>query len=258
MKCWRCVMLLLLPGSLALPAQTSVKPDVYEIVSIKPSKPGSPEGVMQTLPDGFRNISYPLNTLLYNAYNIDIRVNQVVGLPSWADSEPYDVEAKVDADTADAWKKLGDKERWKREQPMLQALLADRCKLKVHFETKELPVYDLVIAKGGLKMKEAKPDEQVSEELTAESRLTGHAIAIDTLAFILEGTDGRLIVDKTGLGEKRFDFDLQWTPDDQPMTADSGPSLFTALEEQLGLKLAPSKGPVNVLVIDHMEKPSPN
>jgi uncharacterized protein (TIGR03435 family) len=256
MKCWRCLMLLLLPGSLELPGQTSVKPDVYEIVSIKPSEPGRSAGLMEILPNGFRNIAFPLKSLVYSAYDI-INGNQVAGLPSWAESDPYDVEVKVDADTADAWKKLGDKGRWKQEQPMLQALLADRCKLKVHFETKELPVFNLVIAKSGLKMKEAKPDEPVSE-LATGGRLTVHAMAIDSLVYSFSGTDGRLIVNKTGLGEKRFDFDLQWTPDNEAMTADSGPSLFTALEEQLGLKLVPSKGPVNVLVIDHMEKPSPN
>jgi uncharacterized protein (TIGR03435 family) len=69
---------------------------------------------------------------------------------------------------------------------------------------------------------------------------------------------GRMIVDKTGLGEKKFDFELQWTPDDQRTAADAGPSIFTALEEQLGLKLVPSKGPVGVIVIDHIEKSSAN
>jgi hypothetical protein len=103
-----------------------------------------------------------------------VQINQIVGVPSWAKSEPYDVEAKVDADTAEAWKNLTNVERWKQEQPMLQSLLADRCKLKVHFETKELPVYDLVIARGGLKMNEATPDEKFMERAT-EGKLTGRS-----------------------------------------------------------------------------------
>jgi uncharacterized protein (TIGR03435 family) len=111
-------------------------------------------------------------------------------------------------------------ERWKQEQPMLQSLLADRCKLKVHFETKELPVYDLVIARGGLKMNEATPDEKFMERAT-EGKLTGRAMPIDSLVVVLPA-DGRLIVDKTGLGEKRFDFDL--VSDRYRITADSSPT----------------------------------
>ena len=139
---------------------------------------------------------------------------------------------------------------------MLQALLADRCKLKVHFETKELPSYDLVIAKRGLKMQEAKPDEK-ADELFSSGRIAARAIAIESLVLGLSADAGRRIVDQTGLGDKRFNFDLKWTPDNR-MEADSGPSLFTALEEQLGLKLVPSKSPGKVLVIDYIEKPSPN
>lgn len=139
---------------------------------------------------------------------------------------------------------------------MFQAMLADRCKLKVHFETKELPAYDLVIAKGGLKMKESTPDEK-SMERAGQGTVTGRAMGIETLVAILP-KDGRLIVDKTGLGDRRFDFDLQWMPDNRHTDADSGPSVFTALEEQLGLKLMSSKAMGKILVIDHMEKPSPN
>ncbi|HLY40722.1 MAG TPA: TIGR03435 family protein [Terracidiphilus sp.] len=233
-----------------------MKPEAYEVVSIKPSKPGSP-GVYQILPDGFWDTDTTFDSLVYGAYGIVSDI-QVVAMPSWATTEKFEVQARVDAGTADAWKKLTDKERQKQERPMLQALLADRCKLKVHFEQKELPVYELVIAKGGLKMKEAAPGEMATEEIAAGIRLTAHAMATESLVYTLSGTDGRLIVDKTGLGEKKFDFELHWRPDDLRMTADAGPSLFTALEEQLGLKLVPSKDPVNVLVIDHMEQPSPN
>lgn len=106
-------------------------------------------------------------------------------------------------------------------------------------------------------MKEATPDEKSMERMS-DGGLTARAMPVENLVVALTGTDGRLIVDKTGLGDKRFDFDLQWTPDDRRIDPDAGPSLFTALEEQLGLKLVPSKGPGKVLVIDHMEKPSPN
>ena len=182
--------------------------------------------------------------------------NQAVGMPSWAKSEHYDVEVRADADTADAWKKLSNKEQWKEQQPMLQAMLADRCKLQVHFETKEMPVYDLVIAKHGLKMKEASANKH-SMERVSDGSIMVRAMQVEDFAPALP-SDGRSTIDKTGLGPRKFDFDLRWTPDDRRMDADSAPSLFTALEEQLGLKLVLAKAPEKVLVIDHMEKPSPN
>lgn len=120
-----------------------------------------------------------------------------------------------------------------------------------------MPVYDLVIAKGGLKMKEAASGEERSV-LMGDGTLVAHAMGTDDLAITFSGTDGRLIVDKTGLSGKKFDFNLTWVPDYRRPIDDNGPSLFTTLQEQLGLKLVPSRGPVNMLVIDHMEKPSPN
>jgi uncharacterized protein (TIGR03435 family) len=234
---------------------SNVTPRVYEIVSIKPQKPGTP-GSFQDLPNGFRDTGVVFAALVREAYGL-ILPSQVVGMPAWAESEPYDVETRVDAGTVEEWKRISEKDRWKQEQPMLQALLADRCRLRIHRETRELPLYDLVIAKGGLKMREAAPKEETYEYMGG-GRLTAHAMTMDSLVYGLAGTDGRLIVDKTGLDDEKFDFQLTWASDSQPATANSGPSLFTALEEQLGLKLVPLKGPVDVIVIDHMEKPSPN
>lgn len=201
------------------------------------------------------DIDTTLDILIKGAYGI-YNEGQVVGMPSWAKSDRYDIEARVDAVTADEWKTLSNKERWKQEQPMLQAMFTNRCKLKVHFETKELPVYDLTIAKGGLKMKESAADEKAMERMS-NGNITARAIAIENFLHAIPA-DGRLIVDKTGLGEKKFDFDLKWTPDNRTVAPDSGPSLFTALEEQLGLKLVSSKASEKVLVIDHIEKPSSN
>ncbi|MGD0480612.1 MAG: TIGR03435 family protein [Terracidiphilus sp.] len=250
-----------------LRSQTAAQPEVaagpapaYEIVSIKPDKSGSPGAHMQRLPDGFRWTNFPVSTWVRSAYDVTMD-SQIVGLPGWADSEPYDIEAKADAETAEAWKKLSDKERWKLERPMMQSLLADRCQLKVHRETREMPVYDLVIAKGGLKMKEAPVDDHNGGESMGPGKMTAQGLSTDSLVSAFSGMVGRMIVDKTGLGEKKFDFELRWTPDDRRAAdnaADAGPSIFTALEEQLGLKLVPAKGPVEVIVIDHIEKPSAN
>ena len=233
---------------------SSTNPKVFEIVSIKPNQSGSSGGA-QVLPNGEHFIDTTLDLLIRGAYGI-YNESQVVGMPSWAKEDRYDVEARVDAATADSWRSLPGKERWKQEQPMLQAMLADRCKLRVHFETKELPAYDLVIAKGGLRMKESSPGEEPSEAVR-NGRVKGQAISITNLIHAIP-SDGRLILDKTNLGDKSFDFDLKWTSEDRRSDSDSGPSLFTALEEQLGLKLVSSKAPGKVLVIDHMEKPSPN
>jgi uncharacterized protein (TIGR03435 family) len=156
---------------------------------------------------------------------------------------------------------------------MLQAMLADRCQLKMRREVKELPVYDLVIAKGGLKMKEAAPDEEESsvwrqfamysatgpgDEYTIVA--TTHAGAVPDLAQSLAGTAGRIIVDKTGLGDKRFDFELKWSSSGQAPSegGGAGPSLFKALEEQLGLKLEPAREPVDTFVVEQMERPTAN
>lgn len=107
-------------------------------------------------------------------------------------------------------------------------------------------------------MREAPEDEVETEQMAAGVTLTAHAISTGSLIYTLSGTDGHLVVDKTGLGDRRFDFTLHWSPNQRAVNTDSGPSLFTALEEQLGLKLVPSKETVNVLVIDQMERPSPN
>jgi uncharacterized protein (TIGR03435 family) len=229
------------------------------VVAIKPAKQGAQNGGWRSLPDGFEARDMPLRGLVYSAYGI-IMESQVSGMPAWAESDPYDIDAKVDAETAEAWKNLPFKERVKQEQPMLRELLADRCQFRGRLETKELPVYDLVIAKGGLKMKEAPANEKSYYTMMGGTgfKVSAHATSMEMIMNNLTWAVGRMIVDKTGLGEKKFDFELQWTPDDQRTAADAGPSIFTALEEQLGLKLVPSKGPVGVIVIDHIEKSSAN
>ena len=140
-------------------------------------------------------------------------------------------------------------------------------------EIKQLPVYDLVIAKNGLKMKEAALDEAESSVwrnsamYSATGQMGGYAITATThagtvlgLAQSIPSYAGRVIVDKTGLGEKKFDFELKWSSDDQAMPdpAKAGPSIFKALEQQLGLKLEPAKESVDTFVVEHLERPSEN
>ncbi len=258
--------------SAAVPEETNAKAPAYEVVSIKLASPGDRDAGSKDLPNGidFKNMS--LAWLIYEAYGIVLE-SQISGLPEWVKTDHYSISARVDEDTAEAWKKLSPKEIWKQQQLMLQAMLADRCQLKMRHEVKELPAYDLVIAKGGLKMKEAAPDEEESffwKHFSTSSdagqsegytiTATARAVTALGLARSLPSNAGRIIVDKTGLGDRRFDFELKWSSD-QDAPADkggTGPSLFKALEEQLSLQLEPAKEPVDTFVVEHMERPSAN
>jgi uncharacterized protein (TIGR03435 family) len=238
--------------------QQPAKSLTYEVVSIKPSNPDADGSRMRTLPEGFAWINTPFFSLLKSAYGVYMD-NQFSGVPNWVRDERYDVEAKVDADTAERWKTLPRGGRSQEEHLMMQSVLADRCQLKAHEETKELPIYEMVVAKGGLKLKEAPPDEPSSARIS-RGHLTGHAMKITVIVGQFGGTDGRMVIDKTGLGDTKYDFDLTWTPEDQRATAagDAPPSLYTALEEQLGLKLVPAKSQLKVVIVEHIEHPTPN
>jgi uncharacterized protein (TIGR03435 family) len=188
---------------------------------------------------------------------------QIAGWPAWSTSAQYDIEAKMDDDTAAALQKLSEKQQATRRQLMLRSLLADRFNLKVQYEIKTLPIYELVVAKGGSKLKESHASETNTNGI---GRLTAQAMPMADLALILTIQVNRIVVDKTGL-TGQYDFALRWTPDPggEPPDGsgslpegDSGPSIFTALQEQLGLRLESTKAPVQVLVIDHIERPTEN
>ncbi len=240
----------------AAPVEPAQKTFAYEVVSITPRKSGDESRSWRTATDRIVMTNVPLISLVYSAYHIIID-DQISGLPGWARTDRYDIQAKMDEQATADWKNLTRQEQGQQQQLMIQALLADRCQLKVHRETKQLTIYDLVIAKGGLKMKEAKAATD-SRYMFGPGHFNAQSVAIESLVFSLSGQVGRVIVDKTGLGDKKFEFDLKWTPGEQQGTADAGPSIFAALEEQLGLKLVTSHGPVETVVVDRMEKPSPN
>jgi len=180
-------------ASTPVPADSGAKAPAYEVVSIKQDKSGSGQSMWRSMPDGFRITNMPLHSLLMSAYGL-ILESQLVGEPNWVTSDPYDVQAKMDETTTEQWKSLSNKERWEKQKLMMQSLLADRCQLKVHRETLQLPVYDMVIAKGGAKMKEAAANESgfgtyKNDEIQAQ------ATAVSSLLFSLSGNVGRLIVD---------------------------------------------------------------
>jgi uncharacterized protein (TIGR03435 family) len=243
------------------------EPFAYDVVSIKPNNsvaaPGTaPNTFVSTstwrMTDNSITISNAtLSSLVQTAFGV-FRENQVSGLPGWATSDHYDVDAKMDDETAAALKKLPREDRRRQTQLMLQAILADRCQFEFHRETRLQPAYDLVIAKDGLKLEEAPPKDGPASSTAARGEFTMEGTTIEALAASLSVTVGRFVVDKTGLGRKKFNITLTWTPDEQQGSADAGPSIYAALEEQLGLKLVPSKAAVETIVVDRMEKPSAN
>jgi uncharacterized protein (TIGR03435 family) len=198
---------------------------------------------------------------------------RIVGGPKWLGSAKFDIEAKCDEGTARAFGTMPVKQRIRTEQDMIQAMLADRFKLRTHHENRRLPVYVLVQAKNGSKM---KPSTKVGEDKLGGTdgppgNWKGNGVTMAELASDLSSLPeigGRIVTDETGL-KGRFDFTLKWPPDSTmgapPSAPDSGaqsdsssPSLLTALREQLGLKLETKKEPVDVIVIDSSELPTPN
>jgi uncharacterized protein (TIGR03435 family) len=248
---------------------------VYEVASIKPNNSGSDRQRILLPPDGFKATNVTLHMLIRVAYGVED--NQISDEPKWVKSENYDVEAKIDTSVADTLRKLGEDQRKLERQRMLQALLADRFKLTLRRETKELPVYALILGKGRPRLQKANYDSYPNGEpdytVLRRGSITAQAVSMADLAKALTHLLGRSVLDKTGL-KGNYDFTLQWTPDESEpfkrIAADSGvpgsapqldslgASVFTAIQEQLGLRLDSQKAPVDVLVIDHVEKPSEN
>jgi uncharacterized protein (TIGR03435 family) len=184
---------------------------------------------------------------------------RLVGGPDWLrqDAEQYEIHAKIDDAMVAAMEKMTPEQQREQVALMEQSMLADRFKLKVHFETREMAVYALVVAKGGSKLTTATGDETRLTMMSRESdrEVTAAGVTMDRFAqspFL--PVSGHPVVDQTGL-KGRYDFTLKWA---QEGGDSQEPGLFTAIQEQLGLKLVPAKAPVEVIVIDHVEKPSEN
>ena len=238
---------------------------VYEAVSINKSIPEAPPSA-EFRPDGLTATGVTLQILIQQAYGV--RDDQIAGAPAWMSTQRYDLEARVDESLADELGR-GDVNRLSAEQqPMLLELLADRFKLSVHRETRGLPAYALVIARKGSKLHEATPGDTYPDGLKDSSgsghgeimrmlrgQIIGQGVTLDFLAEALSSGLGRTVLNRTGLtGE--YDFTLQWS-DGGMIPPKSGPSIFTAIRDRLGLELLESKEqtvPVEMLVIDHAEQ----
>jgi len=262
----------------------------FEVASIKLNNSGDRRVRLATPPGRFTAENVSVKTLIEYAYNV--RELQLAGGPSWIDSERYDIDAKSDLTPEEM------RNRYPDDPPqalrlMVQSLLADRFKLALSRETKDAPIYVLSVAKGGPKFHQtalAPPNPTPNAQgavapngprrmlRTVRGQITMGDAPISSLAAALSGQVGRLVIDKTGL-TGHYDLTLQWAPDESqsrmyggeggapdgrpagvaaPPPDANGPSIFTALQEQLGLKLESAKGPVETFAIAHIEQPSEN
>jgi uncharacterized protein (TIGR03435 family) len=248
---------------------------VATIKSSDPNRPDNKSSIGLSPGGSFSARSMSLKQLVefvqdFGYLDVDQRI---AGGPKWLGTAKFDIEAKCDDGTARAFGTMPAKQRIRTEQDMIQAMLADRFKLRTHHETRRLPVYVLVQAKSGSKM---NPSAKAGKDKLGGTdgppgNWKGNGVTMAELAGDLSSLPeigGRIVIDETGL-KGRFDFTLKWPPDSTmgaaPPGPDSGaqsdssaPSLLTALREQLGLKLETKKEPVDVIVIDSAELPTPN
>jgi bla regulator protein blaR1 len=236
----------------------------FDIVSIKPSD--SPViSWMRRTPDGL-TMTAPLHIVIQFAFSL--HDFQVTGGPGWLKTTNWEIHAKNDDPTE--LSQLNDSQRqaiYDKNMQQLQSMLMGRFHLQCHTTSREMPVYELVIAKRGAKLKESQaPAGQRGNILSNDRGVTAHtsgtAVGTGRLATVLAGPTGRVVIDKTGLAGS-YDFTLDWVNDppagpQAQSDAPSGPTIYTAVEEQLGLKLVPARGQVPVLVVDGVEQPSQN
>lgn len=233
----------------------SPKALTWDAVSIKPHRALDNTAMTRVLPDGFEMQNLEIHSVVIQAFPVRSG-DQIVGWPAWTNSERFDFRAKMDAETADEFHKLRGNDASNMWRLMMRQLLEDRFVLKYHIEKRELPIYELVVAKHGPKMKTSAPDEP-GTSMMSPGKLSAHHNQASDPSGILSGIVGRTVIDKTGL-TATYDIDLTWAWNDDPSAGETGPSVFTALEEQLGLKLDSAKAPLDVVVIDHLERPSEN
>jgi uncharacterized protein (TIGR03435 family) len=247
--------------SLTLAMAFAQKPPAFDAASVKPNLSGTGGFSMGTSHGRLTATNVPVRTLILKGFHA--KEFQVTGGPGWLETERYDVVAKTENTS------IGDNDLWL----LLQPLLAERFKLRFHRETKQLPVYSLTVAKGGPKLKPHVGDDEPNmsgRTGSGKASFVGTKISMARLADMLGEHTDRIVLDNTGL-KGFYDFKLDWAREDSHEPASismlsslqeglglTGPSLFTAVQEQLGLKLEPAKGPVEIIAIDSAEKASAN
>src|SRR5579862_3736135 len=248
----------------------------FEVVSIRGHKPGYWPTFerMQFTADKLTWINAQPQAMITYAYDLrdpKLQVGLIPGAPKWIRSEWFDIRANLADSDMEKMKNMNPRQREAYQRQLVQSLLADRFKLEAHLVSKEALAYELVVAKNGPKnMKPAAPGESDGINTIDSGDLQYRGTTIEPLLMILpQMVEDSPVIDKTGLTGK-FDFELKWARDastwwpngvssvpDAP-TDGSRPSIFKALEEELGLKLVPFKAPRQGIVIDHIERPEPN
>jgi bla regulator protein blaR1 len=256
---WKAMWLLLAAGACAS-AQKS-----FDVASIKPNAANDNRVMIRIQPGGrFTATGVSIKALLGQA--LGVRDFQILNAPGWASAERWDINAVSE----------GLPERVPPEvlRPLLRSLLEERCQLKMHTETRELPIYTLVVGKNGPKLKASESASPQRMMRMGRGEINGQGVPMAFLVQQLGQMLGRDVTDKTGLAGV-YDFELTWTPepgqggggpfgggppnpDALPGAGAGGPSIFTAVQEQLGLRLEPAKGPVQVYVVDNIARPSEN
>jgi len=247
----------------------------FDVATIKPTPKSNNFWKMEFTPDGFTANGVFLRKIIQEAYGVYEEDRMTQG-PVPLMYQSFDIEAKMDGAAVTNVRDISLDQR----RAMLQRLLADRFQLKIHHEIRQLPVYALLVAKNGPKLHQSQPDQGKKNEIrgytglvkrSANGLLEIQGFSMAWFATLLSGQVHRTVLDRTGL-TGYYDLTLQWTPDDLPgpkgaaavasqqgnVQDTSWPPIFAALPEQLGLKLESAKGPVDVLVIDHVETPSEN
>jgi len=233
----------------------------FTVATIKPSEPGRPGRLFTVRGADVLTINTTLNDLIGMAYSLHPR--QLSGGPAWMESDKYDVTGRPD---------VPGQPNSDQMKTMIQKLLADRFQLKFHREKKELTVYAITVGKTGIKFSKSDRDPNGLPGLFFGGPGTNFRVTnatMEQVAGVMGNALERPVVDQTGLTGK-YDFVLAWTPDETqfrsfggappppPADKEAPPDLFTAIQQQLGLKLESTRAPVDVLVIDHVEKPSEN
>jgi uncharacterized protein (TIGR03435 family) len=274
----KLALALLLGGAVTIAGVAQEKDATFEVASVKANKSGDGNGNLSGMPGGrVRATNMPVRPIITFAYQL--ASYQLVGGPGWLTTDRYDLIAKMDG-TADSTPAVPGANEPSPMQLALRHLLEDRFKLRVHRETRELDIYALVMAKPGggpgpglkpttvdcaaaiaaaqRRPGPAAPDQPFCGIGMGPGRLRFGGLPSASLPAAFSGPSGRMVIDRTGLTGS-WDFELTFAPEnrgpDAPPADPNAPSFFTAIQEQLGLKLEPTKGPVEVVVIDSIEKP---
>ena len=246
---------LMVCASSGLFGQSAAAPS-FEVVSVKPAPPPTGNNLRVTMGGDAGRVNFSnvtLKSVMTRAYGV--KPHQISG-PAWLDSERYDIVATIPAGAP-------------REQipTMLQTLLADRFKLAVHREQKVMPVYALVVGKNGPKLHAADAEARLGISMGPTGRQLNGKVSLSRLADALSNWMDRPVLDMTEI-KGIYDIDLEWTPDEgqsaprlapageagRPEARGDSPSIFTAVQEKLGLKLEGRKSPAEIIVVDHAEK----